>query len=135
LRTEQFTHRTGNQLRILLAEIGDAKMRSARAQFAADFLACAGFAPGKQQFEHAEQIAGCDADLIVLCSSDAEYLTIAGDLLSILRDRGSHAKVVIAGNPDTAEQLRNLGVADFIHLRSNAVEVLAGLQQLIGIKD
>ena len=135
LRTEQFTHRTGNQLRILLAEIGDAKMRSARAQFAADFLACAGFAPGKQQFEHAEQIASCDADLIVLCSSDAEYLTIAGDLLSILRDRGSHAKVVIAGNPDTAEPLRNLGVPDFIHLRSNAVEVLAGLQQLIGIKD
>ena len=49
--------------------------------------------------------------------------------------RARQTNVVIAGNPDTAEQLRNLGIADFIHLRSNAVEVLAGIQRLIGIKD
>ncbi|MGA9587426.1 MAG: methylmalonyl-CoA mutase family protein, partial [Terracidiphilus sp.] len=43
LRTEQFILHTGCQPRILLAEIGDARMRSARSQFATDFLACAGF--------------------------------------------------------------------------------------------
>ena len=135
LRTERFTHRTGNQLRILLAEIGDAKMRSSRSQFAADFLASAGFATSIQQFDNAQQIAVSDADVIVLCSSDAEYLSIIKELLPILKDRSSRANVVIAGNPETAEQLRALGVAGFIHLRSNAVEVLAGLQQLIGIED
>ncbi len=135
LRTEQFIQHTGDQPRILLAEIGDARMRGARSQFACDFLACAGFSTSIQQFEQAERIADSDADLIVLCSSDAEYLPIAGQLLPILRDRGSHTTVIIAGNPDTAEQLRQLGVADFIHLRSNAVEILASLQQLIGIKD
>jgi methylmalonyl-CoA mutase len=135
LRTEQFIQRTGLQPRILLAEIGDVRMRSARSQFAADFLACAGFATSTQQFEQAEQIADNDTDLIVLCSSDAEYLPIAAELLSSLRGRSSVTKVVIAGNPNTAEQLRELGVADFIHIRSNAVEILAGIQHLIGIKD
>ena len=60
LRTERFIDDSGDQPRILLAEIGNAKMRSARSQFAADaadFLACAGFASGIQQFEHAGRIA------------------------------------------------------------------------------
>jgi methylmalonyl-CoA mutase len=135
LRTEQFIRETGHQPRILLAEIGDARMRSARSQFAADFVACAGFTTSIQEFEHAEQIADSDADVIVLCSSDAEYLPIAGELLPILRDRNNRANVVIAGNPDSAERLQNLGVANFIHLRCNAVGVLASLQLVMGIRD
>ena len=71
----------------------------------------------------------------MLCSSDAEYLPIATELMPILKMHGSIAKVIIAGNPDTAEQLRNIGVVEFIHLRSNAIDVLARIQQLIGIKD
>ncbi len=55
--------------------------------------------------------------------------------MSILRLHCSPANVIIAGNPETTEQLRNIGIVDFIHLRSNAVEVLARIQQLIGIKD
>jgi len=135
LRTEKFIQLTGDQPRILLAEIGDVRIRCARSQFAADFLACAGLATSTQQFEQAERIADSDAALIVLCSSDAEYLPIVAKLLSILKNRDSRTDVVIAGNPDTAEQLRNLGIADFIHLRSNAVEILAGIQRLIGIRD
>ena len=135
LRTERFIHHADNKPRILLAEIGDARVRSVRSQFAADFLACAGLPTSIQKFEQAEQIADSDADVIVLCTSDAEYLPIAEKLLSVLRVRGDRPSVVIAGNPETAEQLRNLGVACFIHLRSNAIEVLTALQQSIGIKD
>jgi methylmalonyl-CoA mutase len=135
LRTEQFTNQVGEQPRIVLAEIGDAKMRSARSQFAADFLACAGLVTDKLRFESAEQIADCDAEVIVLCSSDAEYLPIADKLMPILKKQRSTAKIIIAGNPETAEPLGNIGIVDFIHLRSNAVEVLGRLQRLIGIKD
>jgi methylmalonyl-CoA mutase len=134
-RTEQFTNQTGEQPRILLAEIGDAKMRSARSQFAADFLACAGLLTSKSFFESADSIADSDAEVFVLCSSDAEYLPIAAELMQRLGKRSNPARVIIAGNPDTAEQLRNIGIVDFIHLRSNAVEVLARIQKLIGIKD
>jgi methylmalonyl-CoA mutase len=135
LRTEKSIQRTGEQPRIVLAEIGDPKMRGARSQFAADFLACAGLASCKQKFESAEQMAKCEADVIVLCSSDGEYLPIAAELMPLLERNRDRAVVIIAGNPDTAEQIRDIGISHFIHLRSNAVEVLAGLQQQIGIMD
>ena len=44
-------------------------MRSARSNFAADFLACAGFAIRTERFEKACQIATSEADLIVLCGA------------------------------------------------------------------
>lgn len=135
LRTERYTNQTGVQPRIVLAEIGDTKMRNARSQFAADFLACAGLVACKSLFASAQDIAGSDAELIILCSSDAEYLPIAADLMSNLKRYSDPAKIVIAGNPDTAEQLKDIGIVDFIHLRSNAVEALARIQQMIGIKD
>ncbi len=135
LRTERFTNRTGKQPCIVLAEVGEAKMRDARARFAADFLACAGLVSSKSLFACAGDIADCAANVIVLCGSDAEYLSIATELMPILKLHHSPAKVIIAGNPDTAEQLRQIGVFDFIHLRSNAVEVLARIQQVIGIED
>ncbi len=134
LRTQQFTNQTGRQPRIVLAEIGDAKMRSARSQFAAEFMSCAGLVTSKSLFKSADQIANSDAELIVLCSSDAEYLPVAAELMPILRLHSNPAKVIIAGNPDTTEQLTSIGIVDFIHLRSNAVAVLAKIQQLIGIK-
>ena len=43
LRTERHTAAGGKLPRVLLAEIGDAKMRAARSNFAANFFACAGF--------------------------------------------------------------------------------------------
>jgi methylmalonyl-CoA mutase len=118
--------------RILLAEIGDTKMRGARSQFAADFVACAGFSTETQAFKRAGAIADTNADAIVLCSSDQEYLAIAEELMPMMKER--RAQVLIAGHPESREQLRKLGVLDFIHLRSNAIEVLARLQERIGIE-
>ena len=121
--------------RILLAESGDAKMRRARSQFAVEFFACAGLASETKFFRSPEEIAESDADLVVLCSSDAEYLPVASELVPMLKARESRAGVVIAGNPDTAEQLRALGIAEFIHIRCNAVEVLSALQRQMGMED
>lgn len=120
---------------VVLAEIGDAKMRGARSQFAADLLACAGLVSESRQFENPKQIAASGADMIVLCSSDSEYLSIAEDLIPVLRDQGSRSIVAVAGNPETAEQLRDLGVVEFIHLRSNAIQVLANILRQLEIKD
>jgi len=134
LRTQRFVEGGGRAPRILLAEIGDAKMRAARSQFLADLLACAGLAAECRRFASAAEIAGGDAELIVLCSSDAEYAAIAGELFAALRERGKVTPVMIAGNPETADELRAMGVSEFIHLRSEPLEVLAGLQQRLGIK-
>jgi methylmalonyl-CoA mutase len=118
----------------LLAEFGDVKMRSARSTFAANFFACAGFEIAAQRFSTADEIAASDADLIVLCSSDAEYLDLATDLVRKMNDHGRKTPIIVAGNPDSAEHLRAAGVVDFIHIRSNPIEVLTAWQQKLGIK-
>jgi len=133
LRTERHERETGRMPRILLAEIGDAKMRAARSGFVADFLACAGLAAYIERFETPRQIASADADMIVLCSSDPEYLVIGRDLIAEMQSRGSRTPVLIAGNPETSEQLRAAGIAEFIHFRSNPIELLTKLQQILGI--
>jgi len=135
LRTERHVAQDGKNPHVLLAEIGDAKMRAARSNFAANFFACAGFDLAAKRFSSAERIAASDADLIVLCSSDAEYLDLAMEVISRLKSHKREIPVIIAGYPDSAEQLQAAGVADFVHLRSNPIEVLTRWQQRLGIKD
>lgn len=133
MRTEFHARRSGRSPRILLAEIGDAKMRSARSGFAAEFLACAGLSTEIQRFETAQEIASLAADLVVLCSSDPEYVAIATELLAKMKSLGSRTPVLIAGYPKSAVQLRALGITEFIHLHSNPLELLPKVQQLLGI--
>jgi methylmalonyl-CoA mutase len=133
LRTERHVVRTGETPRVLLAEVGDVKMASARSNFAANFFACAGFEVVTKRFGNAYEIAATEGDLIVLCSSDPEYPALAAELLAKLKALGRKAAVVIAGNPDSAEQLKADGIADFVHVRSNPIEVLTKWQQLLGI--
>ena len=134
LRTERFAAETGRTPRVLLAEFGDIKLRAARSNFALNFFACAGFEIAVERFESSEAILQTDADLIVLCSADAEYLEAATTLMFKLNALGRATPVIIAGNPDTVEQLRAVGVSDFIHIRSNPVEVLTRWQQRLGMR-
>ena len=69
----------------------------------------------------------------MLCSSDPEYPDLAAAVLAAQKARGSNVPVLVAGNPETTEELRAKGIADFIHLRSNPIEVLSGWQQRLGI--
>ena len=109
-------------------------MRHARSQFAADFLACAGLTADTQSFDGLTEIAASAASVLVICSSDPEYMPIIEELMPKLKADGNQPHVVVAGNPDTREQLTALGVADFIHLGSDAIEVLLKVQRQIGIE-
>jgi methylmalonyl-CoA mutase len=135
LRTERSAAKTGSSPRVLLAEIGDLKMRSARSGFAANFFGCAGFELVTQRFDNVDEIAAAEAALIVLCSSDPEYPALAAELIAKLKAQGRATAVLIAGYPEAAEQLKAAGVADFIHVRSNPIEVLTKWQQQLGIED
>jgi methylmalonyl-CoA mutase len=135
LRTERHAAAGGKAPRALLAEIGDIKTRTARANFATNFFACAGFAMVSKRFKKAEEIATAACDLIVLCSSDAEYTPIVAGLMPKLKMLGRSTPVIIAGNPENARELAAAGIADFVYLRSNPVEVLAKWQEKLGIED
>jgi len=133
LCTERHAAAGGKTPRVLLAEIGDIKMQAARASFAMSFFACAGFAIATKKFKKAEEIAAAACDLIVLCSSDAEYASIAAELMLKLKMLGRSTPVMIAGNPENAEELTAAGIADFVHMRSNPVDVLTKWQEKLGI--
>ncbi len=124
LRTERYARRTGRTPKVLLLKCGDLKMKMARAQFCLNFFGCGGFA-----IEEADSLDGRQADLIVLCSSDPEYLDFARDVCGRAK-----APVIVAGNPkDQIEALREAGVAGFVHIFSNLVETLEEWQKRLGI--
>jgi methylmalonyl-CoA mutase len=138
LRTERYAARMDKLPRILLAEIGDAKMRAARSNFATNFFGCAGFDIVTRQFDSVDEIAELaqkDAEMIVLCSSDQECAALVTALMTKLTVLGRKIPVIIAGYPDSSEQLKATGVADFIHIRTNPIEFLTKWQQQLGIKD
>jgi len=135
LRTERHIAKGGKCPRVLLAEFGDVKMRGARSNFAANFFACAGFDSLTQRFDSPGEIAASDVDLIVLCSSDAEYLALTTELLPTLRLLERRTPVLIAGRPDAEEQLKAAGISDFVHIRTNPIEFLTAWQHRLGIRD
>jgi methylmalonyl-CoA mutase len=76
-----------------------------------------------------DQYSGTDADLIVLCSSDPEYLALAQEVCSQVKQ-----PVIVAGNPkDQIEALNAAGVQGYVHVLSNAVDTLTEWQDRLGI--
>ncbi len=134
LRTECNTAVRGSTPRVLLAEFGDVKTRMARSGFAANFFACAGFETVIRRFRRATGIAITDSDLIVLCSADPESAAIVTELMPKLKALGRSVPVIVAGNPEYAEGLVAARVADFVHARSNQMEVLTKWQARMGIE-
>jgi methylmalonyl-CoA mutase len=135
LRTERHRARGGKTPRVLLAEFGNARMRGARSNFAADLFACAGFEIVTRRFAGADAIAASDGDLIVLCSSDAEYAALVAELMPRLKALGRATPVIVAGNPEGAEELKAAGIADFVHLGSHPIEFLGKWQERLGIAE
>ncbi len=110
---------------VLLARMGDAKMRRARAEFCANYFACAGFEVLDQT-----GLETTEADLVVLCSSDAEYPELARTYCRQLKQ-----PVLVAGYPkELVPALEAAGIADFVYLGSDAVEKLSRWMQKLGVE-
>jgi methylmalonyl-CoA mutase len=106
--------------RVLLFTRGDLKMRMARANFCLNFFGCAGF-----EIAQSEDLG--EADLVVLCSSDPEYLALAREVIPQTK-----ALVIVAGQPkDQIEALQAAGVQGFVHIQSDAVQTLTWSQERI----
>ncbi len=107
--------------------IGNLAMRIARAQFSCNFLACAGykvidnngFATVAEGIKAARK---AKADIIVLCSSDDEYATLAPEAWKKLKD--AKELFIVAGAPACSDDLKALGITNFINVRSNVLETL-----------
>jgi len=115
--------------------IGNLAMRLARSQFSSNFFACAGYKiVDNLGFETVQ--AGIDAaldakaDIVVLCSSDDEYAQYAPEAFKILDGR---ALFVVAGAPACMDELKALGITEFIHVRSNVLDTLKSFNEKLSI--
>ena len=70
------------------------------------------------------------ADIIVLCSSDEEYATLAPEAFRLT---GGKAIFVVAGAPECTDDLKKAGIEHFINIRSNVLETLKQFNKLTGI--
>lgn len=115
--------------------IGSLAWRQARAQFSCNFLACGGYkVVDNLGFDTVEQ--GVDAalavgaDIVVLCSSDDEYVTYAIPAYHYLNGR---AMFIVAGAPACMDDLKAAGIENFIHVKCNVLETLKEYNVKLGI--
>lgn len=127
------TEAASNRPKVFMLTIGNLAMRLARAQFSTNFFGCAGYEIiDNLGFDTVEQ--GVDAaieakaDVVVLCSSDDEYATLAPEAFKYLNGR---AQFVVAGAPACADELKAIGINNFVHVRCNVLETLQGFNKLL----
>lgn len=121
---------------VFLLQIGNPVMRKARSQFSANFFGCAGYRIlDNQGFgtvkEAVNSAVESKADIVVICSSDEEYLVFAPEIYNSLKDK---AIIVIAGNPACSDELKSKGLENFIHIRSNVIKILTGFNKKLEIE-
>jgi len=115
---------------VYLLTYGDITKRKARANFATGFFGCAGYEviepiTFKTIEESIKSALESKAEIVVICSSDEEYATIAPTVAQGLKNVNPGIKVIVAGFPkEIIDSLKQTGVDDFIHLGSNLVETL-----------
>ncbi len=113
--------------KVFMLTIGNLAMRLARSQFSSNFFACAGYQVidnlGFATAEDGVKAArGAGADIVVLCSSDDEYVELAPKTFDLLK--GGKEIFVVAGAPACMDDLKAYGIENFIHVRSNVLETL-----------
>ena len=65
-----------------------------------------------------------------MCSSDDEYATFAPEAFKALAGR---AEFVVAGAPACMEDLKAVGIDQFINVKSNVLETLKAFNAKLGI--
>lgn len=141
LSTDNYIRKNGEEKRptVFLSLVGDNKiMRKARATFSMGFFGCAGFrvvesSPSPDLFKAVHKAIESNADIVVMCGSDEDYLESGVDYAKAFKGN-SNGILVLAGNPEENRgELIEAGVADFVNLRTNLVDSLRSFQNQLNI--
>ncbi|NLL37430.1 MAG: methylmalonyl-CoA mutase [Fretibacterium sp.] len=139
-RTEAFKARTGDNLKVFLANMGPIPQHKARADFITAFMEVAAFDVLKNEgFPTPEACADAavqsGADVAVICSTDATYPELVPPLARAINQRRPEMKVCLAGAPKEEFRASYLeaGVDDFISVRSDCLATLTELQKAKGM--
>lgn len=135
---EELRYRTdtsSKRPKVFMLALGNLAMRRARAQFSCNFFAVAGFEVVDNigfanVDEGVEAALKAKSDIIVICSSDEEYATLAPEAFRKINDK---AIFVVAGDPECKANLEAEGIKNFISVRSNLLETLKNYQKMLNI--
>lgn len=122
--------------RVFLLPVGDKVMRKVRSQFSAGFFSCAGYMITENDGfdsvdEGVSKALDSGVDIVVICCSDDEYPVYAPEIYRSLKEK---AIIVIAGNRGNKEELRSLGIDNYICAGSDIIDSLNFYNSLLGIK-
>ncbi len=128
----QITEKSNKQPKVFLLTYGNQVMRKARADFSENFFAIAGFKIinniGFNTIEKGiDESININADIVVLCSSDDSYLEMAKAIKKSNLDK----IIVVAGYPQNIDELKELGIDNFVHAKSNILNELKKYQELL----
>lgn len=135
--TEQLVEKTKKRPIVELTSFGNLTMRKARAAFSYDFLGVSGFNIWQEKSygtakQAAEGSATSESDVVVICSSDADYDENALDFVKTFRALNQDKVLILAGNPEhLLEALNQAGLDDCIHLKSDVITVISAIQKKI----
>lgn len=140
-RSEAYKEKNNGEIpSVYLVPMGPLVMRRARVDFCRGFFAAAGFQSVEpetslENVDDAVKVAlASGSQVFVVCSDDASYPEIVPPFVEKLKAAKSEAQVFVAGYPkDSMEALEKAGVDGFVHIRTNVVEFLSGLQEKLGI--
>lgn len=118
---------------VFMLTIGSLAMRLARSQFSCNFFACAGYKVvdnlGFETVEAGVKAAReAKADIIVLCSSDAEYTELAPQAKALTDGKEI---LVVAGAEN--DELKAQGIENFVNVRSNVLETLKTFSKTLNV--
>lgn len=130
------TDRSGKCPSVFMLTCGNLTFARARAQFSCNFFACAGFKTIDNTFfasveEGVKAAIDSKAEIVVICSSDDDYATLAPQAAKALAGK---ATLVVAGEPACRAELEAEGIKHFISVKNNVLETLKGYQSELGIK-
>ncbi|MCX6232067.1 MAG: methylmalonyl-CoA mutase family protein [Bacteroidetes bacterium] len=139
LATEIYINEGNKKPAVFLFTIGSLSMRKARASFAANFFGCAGYEiidnNGFKTAEEGVKVAlASKAEIVVICSSDEDYIALVPEITASLKKQNPEINVTVAGYPAAQiEMFKNAGVDEFIHVKSNVITILNAYQEYLGV--
>lgn len=139
-RTETFKAKTGDNVKIFLANMGPIPQHKARADFVTSFMQVAAFEVALNNgFPTVDEAVAAaidsHADIAIVCSTDDTYPELAPAVTRGIKAQKPQMKVFLAGapSPELKELCDAAGMDDYISVRSNCYETLLRIQQEKGM--
>ncbi|PID72199.1 MAG: methylmalonyl-CoA mutase [Desulfobulbus propionicus] len=137
--TEAYIEKTGEAPKLFLANNGPIPKHKARADFSTGFfnvaafetIANTGFATPE---EAADAALESGAKAVIITGTDDMYPDVVPVIAKKIKAAAPDVMVILAGYPkDHIEAFKEAGVDEFLHIRSNALELLGNLQKHMGV--